>query len=222
MSFKSLLRGKDKAERDERVIEACEQLMSEIGAEMHDNLVQRLSTFRVKFERYLSSNTGQSGNLEATELLAEIESIAQLIRNTSRRLVPVVSEGASIESMLREACKTLGSSIGGIINVTVDGEQPVVSLETEIHIVRIVQELVYNALRHSLAWHVNVHVTFKSRRVNIEVEDDGTSINSMDKVIERLTGKRSTIRIRSEMLRGHVKYRKGEKGLIVMVELNPD
>ena len=72
-----------------RATEICDQIILEMGAELHDDLIQKLSIFRL----YLDRLERAAQNPSETEALlinmrADFEGVVQSVRRISRKLLP--------------------------------------------------------------------------------------------------------------------------------------
>jgi signal transduction histidine kinase len=214
-------RKKIEAEISKRTSAACEHIISEMGAELHDDLIQKLSVFRLyidKIER--SSNDVAEIESLAIKMRTDFEQVVKVIKGISRRLLPVRMEGDTLADMLRMLCQNMqlaGST--GHIHFECQGEPPALDATMEIYVVRIVQELIHNAFKHSSAWHVWVRVVFLKNTLTIEVEDDGSGFSKIPEFIQTLRKKHNTLRIRTIAIGGTIDYLQGSKGLLARLKL---
>lgn len=202
------------------ITETCEQIISEIGAELHDDLVQRLSIFRL----YLDRLERAGGNKEEVETLTikmrtEFEQVIQAIRNISRRLLPANLEGEPLNNTIRILCQNMEYPGNCHIHFTSTGTAYRLDAQTERYLFRIVQELIHNALKHSSAWHIWVRLTWEHESLTVEVEDDGTAFSDVSNAIRELQRKNNTLRMRSMIIGATLDYDSGQKGLIARVTL---
>jgi signal transduction histidine kinase/ligand-binding sensor domain-containing protein len=82
-------------------------------------------------------------------------------------------EGHDLPAALSEAAYqwTAGSPVQ--IRVDVEGESRPLPEETEQHLLRIAQEAVTNAVKHSRASQVNIHLEMANRKLSLRVADNG-------------------------------------------------
>ena len=82
-------------------------------------------------------------------------------------------EGHDLPAALSEAAHqwTAGSPVE--IRVNVEGENRPLPEETEQHLLRIAQEAVTNAVKHSSASQVNIHLEMAQRKLSLRVADNG-------------------------------------------------
>src|ERR1044071_8004102 len=80
-----------------KVADACDQIISEMGAEIHDDLIQKLSVFRLYIDR-LERGAGDEAEIEslALKMKNDFEQVTRVIRSISKRLLPVRIEGETL------------------------------------------------------------------------------------------------------------------------------
>lgn len=208
---------------DERVsikaAEFCEQITTEMGAELHDDIIQKLSSLSFYIERLeRASNDPPEILALITGMRSDFENITQSVRAISRRLNPVHKNETTFTANIAYLCQTMERPGNGHITCTSTGHEQPLSDICYTYLYRIVQELIHNAFKHSAAWKVDVQISWTPGLVTIHVEDDGTSQASIDGITSTLQHKRNTVHMRSLAINASIKYAKGRKGLLVKVD----
>jgi signal transduction histidine kinase len=213
-------RKKLESEISKRTAEACEQIVSEIGAELHDDLIQKLSVFRLYLDRIerSSDDTLEIQSL-AIKMKSNFELVIQTIKNISRRLVTPQLEDSSFANMLEMLCQNMQQSSTANIHIENVGIEKLLKHSVETYLLRIIQELVHNALKHSSAWHIWIRTKWELQSLIIEVEDDGSGFLNISESIQRLKKKNNTLKIRSNAIDGIITYSRGKTGLLVKLKL---
>ncbi|MEJ1239802.1 ATP-binding protein [Chryseolinea sp. T2] len=207
------------AEISRSATEACDHLMNEMGAEIHDDLVQKLSTMQLYLERL---DTFASLDPELESLLitmrSEYDHICRSVKRISRQLMPVNMEEEALSVSIETLCKNMENPRSSTIQFNQVGfERPVAKMH-HVNVYRVVQELLHNALKHSFAWHMWVTLTWESNALIIDVEDDGTGVNNLTEVVTRFRQKRNTLKMRTDTMKASINYLKGNKGLLAKIE----
>jgi signal transduction histidine kinase len=209
------------AEVYKQATEACDQILNEMGAELHDDLIQRLSIFRLYLDR-LERSAADKDEVESLsiKMRSEFETVIHTIRSISRRLLPTPMDGDTFDDKIEMLCQNMQGPGTGHIHFEHYGS--VQSLETRIetHLFRVIQELIHNAFKHSAAWHVWVRIYWSTDRMIIEVEDDGTGFAKVGEFIARLKQKNNTLKMRTTVIGAKLNYRQGKQGLLAHVELD--
>ena len=213
-------RKKIEAEIAKRTAETCEHIISEMGAELHDDLIQKLSVFRLYLDRMERSSADQA-EIDALfiKMRTEFEQVIHVVRNISRRLLPAKMEGETLDKTLEILCQNMEYPGTGHIHFETVGPPVALEAQTERYLFRIVQELIHNAFKHSSAWHIWVRLRWNHNHLLIEVEDDGTGFSKIPEFIERLKRKNNTLKLRTSIIGASINYSQGEKGLLARLIL---
>lgn len=215
----SLNRNREKQVSRE-AMEACESIINEMGAELHDDLIQKLSILRLhldKIER--SSYDPQETQETIIKMQSEFQGIIDSVRSISRRLLPVKMDSDDFHKRIEMLCQNMDMPGAMRIEVSYSGEQKSLEPTQESYLLRMIQELIHNAFRHSSAWHIWVRVAWIGNSLQIEVEDDGAGFANVNNFIKRLSQKHNTLRMRSTSIGAKIQYTNGEKGLLARIEL---
>lgn len=201
-----------------QAMETCEQIITEMGAEIHDDLIQKLSIFRLYLDR-LERASNHSTELDTIiqGMRTDFESVIQSVRQLSRRLMPVSMEGDSFMTRLNLLCQNMERPGAGNIHFETLGAESVISDHAQGYLYRIVQELIHNAFKHSAAWHVWIRARWEPTSLSIEVEDDGTGFARISDFINDLKRKQNTLKMRSLAIGAAIRYEHGKKGLLAKI-----
>lgn len=208
-------KSKFEVEVSKQAMESCEQITSEMGAEIHDDLIQKLSIFRLYLDRLeRSASEPEETNSIILSMRSDFESVVQSVRKISRRLMPVSMDGDSFQTKLNLLCQNMERPGTGTIHYQPEGTEQIISDSAQLYLYRITQELIHNAFKHSAAWHVWVNLKWNPSSLTIEVEDDGTSFSKISDFIDGLKKKHNTLRMRSSAIGATIEYTQGKKGLL--------
>ncbi|WP_276370543.1 ATP-binding protein [Chryseolinea sp. H1M3-3] len=212
-------RKKFELEISKRAAEICDQIILEMGAELHDDLIQKLSIFRLYLDR-LERSAHNPAETEALliNMRTDFESVIQSVRRISRKLLPEQTVNDSLNTSIDMLCQSLERPGFGNIYYECTGTERTIPDLNRMYLYRIIQELIHNAFKHSSAWHVWVRLKWKNENLVIEVEDDGSGFNKISEFIERLRKKNNTLKLRSQAIGASIQYHHGEKGLLAKVD----
>jgi signal transduction histidine kinase len=202
-----------------KAAELCEQITTEMGAELHDDLIQKLYSLSFYIEHIERSSSDPTEVLALiTRMRSDFENITQSVRTISRHLNPIHKTETTFAANITHLCQTMDRPGNGHITCSSTGpEQPLSDL-CYTYLYRIIQELIHNAFKHSAAWKVEILIAWSPTTVTIQVEDDGTGPVSIDTITSTLQNKRNTLHLRSQAIHATIKYSKGKKGLLAKVE----
>jgi signal transduction histidine kinase len=209
---------KFEAEVSKQATHACDHIIEEMGAEIHDDLIQKLSVFQFYMDR-LEKSSRDPEEIEhlLLKMRTDFNSVTQAVRKISRRLMPVRMEGQDFQTSIELLCQNMAGGETGNIHLSTSGNPRKISETTEHNLYRIVQELIHNAFKHSAAWHISVRMKWEPRILSIEVEDDGTNFQKPAAFINTLNKKYNTLKMRSRAINANISYHRGENGLVANV-----
>jgi signal transduction histidine kinase len=210
---------KQAAEISKKAMEACEHIMSEMGAELHDDLIQRLSVLQLSFDRLERALLDRDhAEIILVTIKSDFQEVIQAVRRISKKLMPVKTENSSFAEGIAMLCQNMERPETGNVHFETTGTPQRLSPIAEIYLSRIVQELIHNAYKHSSAWHVWVRLVWHPNLLILEVEDDGSGFSKTPELISLLRQKFNTLKMRSEAIGATIHYSQGSKGLLTKVE----
>jgi PAS domain S-box-containing protein len=163
------------------VIDADERERIRIGQDLHDDLVPHLIGIDVMckvLRRRQQANAATAG--EQAEKIQRV--VAEAIRKTralSRGLAPVHLVEDGLEVGLEQLTDTVEAVFG--VPCTMDWDA-VAAFETTtaVHIYRIVQEALHNAVKHAKPRQLQVRARRRGEDLVVEVSDDGTGLGGSE------------------------------------------
>jgi signal transduction histidine kinase len=148
-----------------RLIAAQDRERAHIARELHDDLVQRLTTVT----HALREQNGRVTDAQAHEL----DSIGESLRQVARALHPTAVDYQGLEPAMRTLVEIQEQASGVPIAVTFSGPLGALDGPRRLAIYRIAQESISNALRHAKATSIQLAVTASPELVQLTVRDDG-------------------------------------------------
>jgi signal transduction histidine kinase len=204
-----------------RTSDACDQVTAEMGAELHDDLIQKLSIFRLYIDRIERSLADPQEIQSLTiKMKSEFEQVIRAVKATSRRLLPTNIEDESLADILNILCQNMSQPGTANIHFEHRAFSKPLGNNIKMHLLRIVQELIHNALKHSSAWHIWVRLKLERNILIIEVEDDGTGVAKVSTFIDKLKKKNNTLKMRAQMIEATIDYLQGVRGLLAKVTIH--
>lgn len=171
----------------ETITQVQENERSRISRDLHDTVTQDIRTALL-----YAHKLGESKNLSEDEksLLQKIQKIEEEnlknIRNIIRNLTPSEIESASITRLLSELCENTSERSGIACKFYAEETELLSKITTEqkLHIFRIIQESINNAIKHAKASEVSVIVRkendstdAKSQGLLFMISDDGSGFS---------------------------------------------
>jgi signal transduction histidine kinase len=146
-----------------------------LAREIHDTLAQGFAGISVQLElvaRVLSVSTEKAQtHLDQARILVR-NSLAEA-RRSVWDLRSQALESGSLPTALAETARQLTSGTPIQAQVQVNGAYRELPTQIENNLLRIGQEAITNAVKHSGAQHLRIELKFAARRVRLSVRDDG-------------------------------------------------
>lgn len=182
-----------------------EQERRSLARDLHDGLGQNLTAVKTQLE-WISRTTELPA--EAADRIRDIVEVVaaalQETRELSRLLRPSMLDDLGLEPALHWLARTMGCEGDPRcrISVEVEGLEQRFDGDLETLIFRIAQEAVTNAVRHSGASRITIHVVSDPERLVLTIIDDGCGFDP-GKVAREGSGLRG-MRDRSMLFGGHL------------------
>jgi signal transduction histidine kinase len=188
------------------IVSVSEHEQQRIGQDLHDGLCQHLAAIgcatRVLADELHSVNRPESRDASMIE-----EAIQQAMleaRNLARGIFPVHVDRIGLAAALVDLAQMMSRLTGTQINVENSDNISIDSPEASMHLYRIAQEAVANAIRHSGASTITLSLLPVDDCVELRVEDNGSGITA-DAGEQSLGMGLRTMRYRAEVLGGVLK-----------------
>ena len=161
---------------EQEILIISEQERRRIGQDLHDGLGQMLSGISLisqSLVRKLKANAlpGADDVEEISELIREADNYA---RNLARGLVPVELEANGITTALKKLTLNAQRLFGITCEFNVHGDIQIIKEFISLHLYRIAQEAISNAVRHGKANKVIVSLSEEEEKYVLKIEDNGT------------------------------------------------
>lgn len=173
------LAGLEKQRKQDRELGMMEE-RERVSREIHDSLIQYLGSIAGELDA--AEMAAEAGAKEmAPRHISRAREAARLATSESRRFMralrPVVLDETSFPKALKEVTKRSLDTSGIGSKVRIVGEVRSLPPETEHNLLRIVQEALSNAQKHSQASLVSVSLSFEETHVKLEVTDNGVGFD---------------------------------------------
>jgi signal transduction histidine kinase len=161
------------------IVSVSEHEQQRIGQDLHDGLCQHLAAIGCA-TRVLADELQSQKRPESSDAMMIEEAIQQAMleaRSLARGIFPVHVDRTGLAAALADLAKMMGRLTGSFITVENSDDVSVDSPEVSMHLYRIAQEAVANAIRHAGASKISIRLTpLSDDRVELRVEDNGEGI----------------------------------------------
>jgi signal transduction histidine kinase len=153
-----------------------------LAREIHDTLAQGFAgvVAQLQAAEHAPSEALRRRHTEAAIGLAR-EGLAEA-RRSVQALRPPALDSARLQDAVGAVAGRWSDRTGVPVEVRVDGDGPTLRTETEVALLRLVQEALANVERHAAARHVTVRLRCGGAGASLEVRDDGRGFDPADPV----------------------------------------
>jgi signal transduction histidine kinase len=163
-----------------RIADSNEQILQQIGADLHDGPAQLLAYALLRLSRFaplIEAQAGEAGLADLAQLRKALTDALAEVRAISAGLtLPELGE-ASLAQTIRLAASWHEGHASRVVALDLDAlpAQPL-PLPLKVCVYRFVQEALTNAARHANATRLDVRANL-GERLDISVSDDGTGFD---------------------------------------------
>lgn len=164
---------------ERKLVNISEEVQQRIGRELHDDLGQHLTG--IAFKARILSNKLRDAGVQALE---DADAITNMLnqaisktRNIAHGLYPAELEEQGLCGMLEKFAEHIEIMYSVNCYFDHDPDYHVEDHEVAVHLFRIVQEAVSNAIKHGYASHIILRVSAKPEAQILEIIDNGQGMN---------------------------------------------
>jgi signal transduction histidine kinase len=162
-------------ELENEILRTSEQEQQRIGRDLHDGLGPHLAAIGYAAS-FLADELRQNGKADAAKA-EQIYEMAQeaisLTRDLARGIFPVQMDGTGLSVALEELARTASRLTGVSISYSDATEGSSVAPEDAMHLYRIAQEAVNNAVKHGDASNIAIVLSRADGSMRLLIADDG-------------------------------------------------
>ncbi len=189
----------------EMLIQAQETERQSLSRQMHDGPAQALSNFILQTEiamRLFDVDPEKAKN-ELINLKGSASSTFQKVRDYIFELRPMMLDDLGLSPTIKRYIEATQNQSGIEIHLTVTGVERRFEPYLEVMVFRAIQEFLKNAVRHSQASQINLHLDLGDTNIKVICEDDGKGFD-VDGLEEDSFVGLKLMRERAEMLGGNL------------------
>lgn len=161
---------------EQEILRIGDQERRRIGQDLHDGLGQMLTGIGL-ISQSLARKMRGNGQAEATdveEITSLIKEADQYARGLARSLVPVDVEARGLVSALRRMTRNAERLFRISCSFVEEGDALIHDESCALHLYRIAQEAVSNAVKHGHATAVTVGLSGDREHIRLWIQDDGS------------------------------------------------
>jgi PAS domain S-box-containing protein len=203
---------------ERQIMEIADREKERLGLELHDGLCQSLAGVAA-LSSTLSRMLATSGETAASAMAADVskllgEAIGQA-RDLARGLGPVGLNRGSLADALRALARNVEQFFRVSCSVECEGRFDTFPYEVKLHLFRISQEAVRNAVTHGQGDRIEIGLTRTNGRGVLSIHDHGVGISETAHDHEGIG--LHTMATRARLIGGSLKLRQGDpRGTVVV------
>lgn len=195
-----------------QMLDITEEENRRIGRELHDSIQQQLVGIRLLADNLLAGAQGlpQTVFQAQTRLTKELDHTIDELRTLCRGMVAMHLDGDGLRAALNQLAT--GVTAGRHIHCSFDsiGKIILTNSAVSVHIYRIAQETVTNALKHAKATHITLTLRVEMGQLTLEICDNGVGI--CDEALESDSMGLQIMRYRADLIDANLKIYRRETG----------
>jgi signal transduction histidine kinase len=165
---------------EKELLETTEREQRRIGQDLHDNLCQHL-TGTALAGQLLTQKLAEKSVAEAAaanHLVELVEEAIDLTRTLARSLHPIEMQSEGILEALRELAANTTERFKIFCQIECRPQTMLLPFDAgvNIHLYRIAQEAISNAIRHGAAKHIVIRLEVENGEIALTVTDDGIGL----------------------------------------------
>jgi len=149
-----------------------------LAREIHDGVAQEIASLGYVVDDLASTAMEEGQRQKLTSLRAEITRVVSELRLSIFDLRAEISPSAGLGSALSEYVRSIGARSGMTVHLTLDEAPTRLRSEVETELLRIAQEAITNARKHSAARNLWVDCRIHPPYAAITVKDDGSGMGT--------------------------------------------
>jgi signal transduction histidine kinase len=180
-------------------MERLEKERNRIAEDMHDELGPILAVTKIQIEKAEEDKSYLRSAAENVKLITE--RLGHIARNFSHRVLERKGLNTVLEDFFEQCREVTDAELVYSYQIST---APGASIS--LHIYRMVQELVHNAMKHSKATHIQVLLRERNNKLYLLYKDNGIGISGNNAAKQREGLGLSSLRSRAEMLEGRMTF----------------
>ena len=176
-----------------------------IAQDLHDDISSKLNVIHLNSNLLLEGDLSKKEYLEVNNSIIDITNRAlQSARKIAHDLLPPILEKFGLQSAIEELADDFNTSKKNLISYTLKYHKNYLNKTQELHLFRVLQELINNSIRHGKAKNINLVLEIDNSKLHFKYSDDGIGFDLKRSKFQKGLGMKN-IESRVELLNGTLK-----------------
>jgi len=201
----------------ESMIIGQEEERKRISTDLHDSLGGMLSALKLQYDSLHLNHEDLDKDEDYNNINSLIDTACDEVRNIARNLKPASLEKIGLKAALTDLVNRYKRFPNADITLHFHKTDKKLDYNTKVHVYRIIQELINNAIKHSKCKELEIQISSLNNEFVIMVEDDGVGF---DKVNTTYGHGIENIRSRVNILKGDLQIdTQKDRGTSVIIHI---
>jgi signal transduction histidine kinase len=164
------------------IIDLPEREQHRLGQELHDVVCQELASVAIAAQMLARKlpDSVPAERAHADEIARMADHALESTRRVARGFFTAGFDNTGLQEALRESARHTEKTSG--ISCVIDWQEnlTIPDEKTVMHLFRIAQEAIRNAVNHAAASHIKVSLALQDKMLRLMIEDDGKGLSSSD------------------------------------------
>jgi signal transduction histidine kinase len=181
-----------------------------IAQDLHDDISSKLNVIHLNSNLLLDGSLSDKEYSEVNKSNIDITNrTLQSARKIAHDLLPPILDKFGLQSAIEELVDDFNTSKKVLISYQLKYQKNYLNKTKELHLFRILQELINNSIRHGKAKSINLMLETENSKLNLSYSDDGIGFNLKNAQLKKGLGMKN-IESRVELLSGKLKVNSTE------------
>lgn len=201
----------------ESMVIGQEEERKRISTDLHDSLGGMLSTLKLQYDSLQLDHENLTSDKDYQGINEMIDTACDEVRNIARNLKPAALEKIGLKAALTDLVNRYKKYPDADISLHFHKTDKKLDYNTKVHVYRIIQELIHNAIKHSQCKELDIQISSMNDEFVVMVEDDGVGFDQKTAVFGHGI---DNIKSRVNILKGEIQIdSKRDKGTSVIIHI---
>lgn len=164
----------------ESMIVGQEEERKRISTDLHDSLGGMLSALKLQYDSLHLTHKELDQDEDYNNINSLIDTACDEVRNIARNLKPAALEKIGLKAALTDLVNRYKRFPNADITLHFHKTDKKLEYNTKVHVYRIIQELINNAIKHSQCKELDIQISSLNDEFVIMVEDDGVGFDKLN------------------------------------------
>ena len=154
------------------LVDRQELVKAELSADLHDSVIADLL--------FLKRELAEKKDIPVERVCSALEEVVQNLRDICAEMSARELKNWGLGHSLAELCERMSQKSGQAIEFrATENTNPQLAYDASLHIYRIAQEVLNNALKHARAKTITLCLTVENKELTLSIKDDGIGFSAL-------------------------------------------